>query len=55
MIVAFACIRTSIMYKCSGYGNCLEFTQKYKSQHKDNYIFAHNDSPFLSNWSIFNV
>ena len=34
MIVAFACIRTSIMYKCSKFGVSLESARNVKSQHK---------------------
>ena len=37
MIVAFSCIRTSIMYKYSGFGICPEFTQ--------NFIYAYSVYP----------
>ena len=32
MIVAFACVRTSIMYKCSKFGICSKSARNVKAQ-----------------------
>ena len=44
MTVAFACIRTPFMYKCSKIGICLESAQNVKSQQYSSIILNLNKS-----------